>query len=171
MYGAECVCLCCLFFLSPRCRTPALPLGSGCRCCHWLFGHRRQLKPFNNPALFLAAVAGVALTDVYKSFSPARLCIIMLVMLFRRMLCCDLVRESCYLCLFFSVTINFPMCYTSISYLSSAVLVYSSLSTDLFCVEWFPLFRRVGYFRWILFCLSEGVISMSNASLWNPLRQ
>ena len=55
------------FFLSPRCQTPGLLLGSGCRCCHWLVGHCRQLKLFINTVLFLAAAAVAALTDVYKS--------------------------------------------------------------------------------------------------------
>lgn len=68
VWRGERVCLHCLFFLSPRCQTLGLLLGSGCRCCHWLFGHCRQLKPFNDIVLFLAVVAGVVLTDMNKSF-------------------------------------------------------------------------------------------------------
>lgn len=58
---------CTLFPLPPRCQTTGPLLGSGFTCCHWLFGHRHQLKSITSTELFLAAAAGVALTSVHKS--------------------------------------------------------------------------------------------------------
>lgn len=67
VYMAECVCLHCLFFL------PSQMLGTGAAAWQWM--HMQPLTLWSSlPAqvresteLFLAVVAGAALTDVYKS--------------------------------------------------------------------------------------------------------
>lgn len=100
-----------------------------------------------------------------KVLSPARLGIITLLMLFRRMLCCDLVRDSYYLCLLSSV--HFLICCTDILYLTFAMLLFSSLSNRfLFFPQIyndFPSFTVMskessGCF--IFLSLSEGVVML-----------
>ena len=122
---AEYVRLCCLFFLLPRCQTPGLLCASSCRCFRRLFGPRRQRKTFTNTMLFLARVAGIAPTGVSKTyFSCQIVCFITLLLLFRRMLCFDLVRDSCCI---YSMFVSPLICYTGydihcILYLSFDVL-------------------------------------------------
>ena len=93
-----------LFSLSPRCRDTG---GAAWQWTQMLFGHRRQSKTFTTTAMFLAEVAGVALTDVYKSvFLLPGLCVITLVdVVLGNVVYCDLVEWTVFVlaCLSYSL--------------------------------------------------------------------